>query len=144
FVDGITPLAQHLTGRLQDLGIVVDQQDPRPRLGCRRRAGGEGEIEGERRAPSRLAVDVEPAAVPPDDLVRNEEADAEAAVVPGRSICGAEEALEEARLFFLRYPDSGVADRDARLVAGPFHHDCDLSALRRVLDGVGHAIDQYL
>src|SRR5438093_13437398 len=34
------------------------------------------------------------------------------------------------RSFFLRYPDSGVADRDARLVAGPFHHDGDLSALR--------------
>src|SRR5207245_8597137 len=96
------------------------------------------------RAVPRLAGDVEPAAVPPDDLVRNEEADAEAAVVPGRGICRAEEALEEARLFLLRHPDSGIADGDARLVAGPFHRDGDLSALRRVLDGVGHEIDQDL
>ena len=51
---------------------------------------------------------------------------------------------EEARLLLLRHPDAGVGDGDARLAAGPFHGDDDLSALWRVLDGVGHQIHEHL
>ena len=78
------------------------------------------------------------------DLVRDEQADAEPAVVARGGVYGAEVALKEAGLFLGGNSDARILHGHARVRPGVLHGNRDPSALRRVLDGVRYQVDQHL
>src|SRR5437763_6423682 len=101
----------------------------------------ERQVDKERRALARLALDADVAAVRVDDLLGDEEPEAQPAVLAHRHRAG--ESLEDPGLLFLRDADAVVGHLDARAQA--LAADLDLDRLATaVLDGVDHQIREGL
>src|SRR5207245_9922680 len=132
--DRVTPFAQDLAGGLQDLRIVVDEQHSGPRIVHGTQAPGEGKIEREGGSLGQFAADLEATAVAMHDLVRDEQADAEPAVVARGSVYGAEVALEEAGLFLGGNSDARILPGHARGRPGALHGNREPYALLRLID----------
>src|SRR5512138_1342634 len=116
----------------------------------RRREGGalavrlrcmQGELDDERSAGARLALDADGAAVGGDDPPDDVEAESEAAEVADGD--GALEALEDPRLIGLGDAHAVIADDEQRAVAQAAHDDVN-GGPGAVLERVGQEVDEDL
>src|SRR5580765_8058631 len=135
--------------RFGGVGVVFHDQDVAPGGGCRghrlrdrlRRRRYGGQAHGERGAFARpVARRARRAAVELGEPAHQGEADAEAAFSPVERLVALDEELEDARLQRLGHPDSGIADLEHGVMAGPADAYADRPAgwseLERVSDQV--------